>query len=61
MSFDRSQLISLFNRMLNVKDKLLWGSKKRHEGALNDWQYEDRLLFSQLKEVMRTLTNIENI
>ena len=61
MSFDRSQLISLFNRMLNVKDKLLWGSKKRHEGALNGWQKKDRLLFSQLKEAMKFLANIENI
>ena len=61
MSFDRRQLISLFNRMLTVKDKLRWGSKKRLEKALKDWTKEDRLLFSQLKEVMRPLTNIENI
>ena len=61
MSFDRRQLISLFNRMLTVKDKLRWGSKKRLENALKDWTKEDRLLFSQLKEVMRPLTNIENI
>jgi hypothetical protein len=46
--------------MLAVKDKLRWGSKKRLEEALNDWQKEDRLLFSQLKETMRSLTNIEN-
>ena len=47
--------------MLKVKDELRWGSKKRLEEALDDWKKEDRLLFSQLKEVMRTLTNIENI
>jgi len=61
MSFDRSQLASLFNQMLKVKERLRWGSKKRLEEALNDWQQEDRLLFSQLKEAMRPLTNIENI
>jgi hypothetical protein len=61
MSFDRSQLIRLFNQMLKVKERLRWGSKKRLEEALNDWQQEDRLLFSQLKEAMRLLTNIENI
>ncbi len=61
MSFDRKQLISLFNRMSNVKDKLRWGSKKRLEEALNDWQKEDRRLFSQLKEATRSLINIENI
>ena len=61
MSFDRRQLISLFNRMLRVKDELRWGSKKRLEEALDDWKKEDRLLFSQLKDVMRTLTNIEKI
>jgi len=47
--------------MLKVKEKLRWGSKKKLEEALNDWQQEDRLLFSQLKEAMRSLTNIENI
>jgi len=61
MSFDRSQLINLFNRMLKVREKLRWGSKKRLEEALNEWQQEDRLIFSQLKEAMRSLTNIENI
>jgi len=61
MSFDRRQLINLFNRMLRVKDELRWGSKKRLEEALYDWKKEDRLLFSQLKDVMRTLTNIEKI
>jgi hypothetical protein len=61
MSFDRSQLISLFNRMLKVREKLRWGSKKRLEEALNEWQQEDRLIFSQLKEAMRSLTNIEII
>ena len=61
MSFNRSQLIRLFNRMSKVKEKLRWGSKKRLEEALNEWQQEDRLLFSQLKEAMRPLTNIENI
>jgi hypothetical protein len=47
--------------MLNVKDKLLWGSKKRHEEAFNNWQKKDRLLFYQLKEAMKVLANIENI
>jgi hypothetical protein len=61
MTFDRSQLIRLFDQMLRVKEKLRWGSKKRLEEALNDWQNEDRLLFSQLREAMRPLTNIENI
>ena len=61
MSFDRSQLIRLFDRMLKERERLRWGSKKRLEEALNDWQQEDRLLFSQLKEAMRPLTNIENI
>ncbi len=61
MSFELSQLRSLFDRMLKVKDGLRWGSKKRLEEALNDWQKEDRLLFSQLKEAMRSLMNIENI
>jgi len=61
MSFDRSQLINLYNRMLKVREKLRWGSKKRLEEALKEWQQEDRLIFSQLKEAMRSLTNIENI
>jgi len=61
MSFNRSQLILLFNRMLKVKEKLRWGSKKRLEEALIDWQKEDRLLFSQLHEAMRPLSNIEEI
>jgi hypothetical protein len=61
MSFDRNQLIRLFNRMLKVKERLRWGSKKRLEEALNDWQQEDRLLFSQLKDAMRSLTDIEKI
>lgn len=61
MSFDRNQLIRLFNRMLKVKERLRWGSKKRLEEALNDWQQEDRLLFSQLIEAMRSLTDIEKI
>jgi hypothetical protein len=47
--------------MLKVKEKLRWGSKKRLEEALIDWQKEDRLLFSQLHEAMRPLSNIEEI
>jgi hypothetical protein len=47
--------------MLKVKERLRWGSKKRLEEALNDWQQEDRLLFSQLKEAMRFLSDIEKI
>jgi hypothetical protein len=61
MSFDRSQLIRLFNRMLRLKERLRWGSKKRLEEALDDWQKEDRLLFSQLKDAMRSLSDIEKI
>lgn len=61
MSFDRAALIRLYNSMLTVKGKLRWGSKKRLEEALKDWQQEDRLIFSQLREVMRPLINIEKI
>jgi hypothetical protein len=59
MSFNRSQLSRLYDRMMKVKERLRWGSKKRLEEALNDWQKEDRLLFSQLNEALRPLTNIE--
>ena len=61
MSFDRNQLTRLFDRMLKVKERLRWGSKKRLKEALNDWQKEDRLFLSQLKEAMRPLTDIEKI
>ena len=61
MSFDRNQLTRLFDRMLKVKERLRWGAKKKLEEALNDWQKEDRLFLSQLKDAMRPLTDIEKI
>jgi hypothetical protein len=61
MSFNRDALIRLYNRMAELKDELRWGSKRKLEDALEDWQKQDKLYYSELLETMRDLYNIEKI
>ena len=61
MSFNRDALIRLYNRMVSVKEELRWGSKKKLEDALKDWQKEDKHLYSELFETMRNLYDLEKI
>ena len=61
MSFNRDALIRLYNRMVDLKGDLRWGSKRKLEDALKDWHKEDKLRYSGLVEAMRSLYDIENI
>jgi hypothetical protein len=47
--------------MVSVKEELRWGSKKKLEDALKDWQKEDKHLYSELFETMRNLYDLEKI
>jgi len=47
--------------MVDLKKELRWGSKRKLEDALKEWQKEDKLRYSRLLETVRPLYNIEKI
>lgn len=59
MSFDRDSLIRLFNKMVSLREEMGWFSKKKLDKALKEWQHEDRIQYSILREVMVELDNME--
>lgn len=60
MSYDRDSLIKLFDKMLEVREKLIL-QKGTLDSALKEWQKEDRLVYSGLREALRELDDVENI
>ena len=60
MSYDRDSLIKLFDKMLEVREKLFL-QKGTLDSALKEWQKEDRLVYSRLKEAFRDLDDVEII
>ncbi len=60
MSYDRDSLIKLFDKMLEVREKLVL-QKGTLDSALKEWQKEDRLTYSMLREALRELDDIEII
>jgi hypothetical protein len=60
MSYDRDSLIKLFDKMLEVRKKLFL-QKGTLDSALKEWQKEDRLAYSRLREAFRELDDIEII
>jgi uncharacterized protein YhfF len=60
MSYDRDSLIKLFDKMLEVREKLFF-QKGTLDSALKEWQKEDRLTYSMLREALRELDDIEII
>lgn len=61
MSFDKDALRRLYEAMMSLRDSLGWRSKMKLDTALKEWQQEDRLFYSRLKEAMLELYNIERI
>ena len=61
MSFDKDSLISLFNRMVDLRRGLGWVSKKKIDDTLKDWRREDRLHYSLLMSALNDLDNIESL
>ena len=60
MSYDRNSLIKLFDKMLEVREKLFL-QKVTFDSALKEWQKEDRLAYSMLREALRELDDVEII
>ena len=60
MSYDRDSLIKLFEKMLKVREKLVL-QKGTLDSALKEWQKEDRLVYSRLREALRELDDVEII
>lgn len=58
MSYDRDSLIKLFDKMLEVREKLFL-QKGTLNSALKEWQKEDRLVYSGLREALRDLDDVE--
>ena len=58
MSYDRDSLIKLFDKMLEVRNKLFL-QKGTLDSALKEWQKEDRLVYSRLREALRNLDDVE--
>jgi len=58
MSYDRDSLIKLFDKMLEVREKLFL-QRGTLDSALKEWQKEDRLTYSRLREAMRGLDDVE--
>ena len=58
MSYDRDSLIKLFDKMLEVREKLIL-QRGTLESALKEWQKEDRLIYSRLRDAMRILDDVE--
>ena len=61
MSYDKDALHRLYEAMMSLRNSLGWRSKKKLDTALMEWQHEDRLFYSRLKEAMLELYNIERI
>lgn len=61
MSFDKDSLISLFNRMVDLRRGLGWVSKKKIDDTLKEWRREDRLHYSILMSALSDLDNIESL
>ena len=59
LSFDRDSLVRLFNKIVALKDEVGFFSKRKLDRALKEWQKEDRLLYSLLREIMTNIDNIE--
>jgi hypothetical protein len=58
MTYDRDSLIKLFDKMLEVRNKLFL-QKGTLDSALKEWQKEDRLIYSRLREALRNLDDVE--
>ena len=58
MSYDRDSLIRLYEKMLEVKDKLII-QKGTLDSALKEWQKEDSYFYTKLREALRELPDVE--
>jgi hypothetical protein len=61
ISYDRTSLMRLYERISDLKNGIGWVSKRKLDNTLEEWKREDSRLYSTLRDVMRNFENIEQI
>ena len=61
MSYDRTSLIRLYDRIEALKSGIGWVSKWKLDKTLDEWKREDSLHYSTLRDIMRNIENVEII
>ncbi len=61
MSYDRTSLIRLYDRIAALKNGFGWVSKRKLNNTLEDWKREDSHYYSTLRDVMRKIENVEKL
>jgi hypothetical protein len=61
ISYDRTSLMRLYERIADLKNGIGWVSKKKIDNTLEEWKREDSLLYSTIRDVMINIENIEKI
>jgi hypothetical protein len=61
ISYDRTSLTRLYERIADLKNGIGWISKRKLDNTLEEWKREDSRLYSTLREAMRNFENIEKI
>jgi hypothetical protein len=60
-SYDRTSLIRLYEQIEALKNGIGWVSKRKINQTLDKWKREDSRNYSNLRNVMRKIENIEKI